>query len=604
MKKITTLFTALICGGLFAQHIQEVDVSNLDIHFVQHSVASFEGDEGEVYVVAGTVTPGAVSGDSDILVLVANDSGGIVWSRYIDYGMDEFAGAVIVDFDNNIVLTGYTGTNGSRNKDLVVVKLDGEGNHLADARLTDGGQLDFGLYGLDIAQAEIGYVITGTGVDAATAISDKYAFVLSIRHDLHGLNWGRIYDSNNSLLPGPTNFDSFNHVLRVEHPLHGETLLLTGSGADASSNQMVVNDLIDPNNNGLSVWNTAHAQGNHEPGLYESRGVMALYHENNDEFFVLYYGSTNFPAYRKNIPALMTLDGTNGASSIQVALFNHNWGNQNNIFSGMEWSNEDQDEVVLSGYHMDAGNPPGDGYPLLIRHDLTTGSIWTRYGVGFDAADYVNLGFDFIVRPINAINPSSPYEANQTYYHPKALVRKIHEDPYYVFAAPLQEKTNQLFGLNLLNTGGNGAMPCSETIIGLDELASLNSPMNFASSPYPFELMESGAMVYNATLLNSLTCEEDGLPKPFPNTSSIKDNEIQIRAYPNPASNFLYLSGLANTTDPTIALYDLQGREVLSNNHQTGNEAQLDVSTLESGLYFLKVSEGGERVFVGRVILR
>src|SRR5690606_23949772 len=102
----------------------------------------------------------------------------------------------------------------------------------------------------------------------------------------------------------------------------------------------------------------------------------------------------------------------------------------------------------------------------------------------------------------------------------------------------------------------------------------------------------------------SLTCEEDGLPKPFPNTSSIKDNEIQIRAYPNPASNFLYLSGLANTTDPTIALYDLQGREVLSNNHQTGNEAQLDVSTLESGLYFLKVSEGGESVFVERVILR
>lgn len=52
-----------------------------------------------------------------------------------------------------------------------------------------------------------------------------------------------------------------------------------------------------------------------------------------------------------------------------------------------------------------------------------------------------------------------------------------------------------------------------------------------------------------------------------------------------------------------VVLYDLQGRVVLSQAiPKPKNTQQLDVSALESGVYFVKVSEGGEVVFVERVI--
>lgn len=194
----TIIFSALLmlCGGLYAQsHIQEVQVPG-GFDFVQHSVANYPGEQ---YVVAGTVVPGPVSGKSDILVLMADNAGNIVWSKYVDYGYDEFVGSVIVDSQDNIVLTGYTGINGARNKELIVVKLDGNGNYLADIGVSDAGLFDYGLYGLDLEQSDVveeSYIIVGTGVDAATQSAKKYAFVLQIDQTLQNLNWGRVYQSS------------------------------------------------------------------------------------------------------------------------------------------------------------------------------------------------------------------------------------------------------------------------------------------------------------------------------------------------------------------------------------------------------------------------
>lgn len=596
MKRIILFYaTILICGKLFAQpHIQQIQAS-ADGHFVQQSVAPLAEDE---YVVVGTVVPGAIAG-SDILVFVTDDAGNIIWSRYIDYGFDEFAGAVIVDHRGDIVLTGYTGRNNTNNKNLIVVKLNSNGNYLGDAVITDGGILDYGLYGLDIEVGENGYIIVGTGVDDTTQIADKYAFVLHLQHNLESSMWGRIYRST---MGTPTHYDSFNHILRIDHPVYGESFLLTGSGANngPNSSQMVVNDLINPIT-GLSVWNQSNAQGNREPDPHNNIGVMALYHESSDEFFVLYYGSDDFPSYRKNIPSLLTLDGLSGTTALShVAFFNHVWGNQNNIFTGMQWSSSNQDEIVLSGYHIDAGNPPQVGYPLLVRYGLSTGSIWSRYHVGFDGADYANINLDFIVDPVNLVNPSSPYELNEIYYHPKSLVLKNSVDPSYVFAAPQQEEPLDLFGVNLLNTNSNGDMPCMDSVRGLDELASLSTFTNFISQAYNFRLLEPGAMVYNAILLNSLTCESDAKPFIGPNGNT---QQMGIQLYPNPANNLLNISGLPEIENGDIALYDLQGRIVLSQAYQgLSSTKQLDISTLENGVYFLKISENGESMFVERLV--
>jgi hypothetical protein len=311
-KTILLLAMAISCTGLLAQpRIQHIGT---DSEFVQHSVAKYSTDE---YVVAGTITSGAVSGSSDILVLMTDHAGNVLWEKYVDYGMDEFVGTVIVDSKKNIVLTGYTGTNNTGNKDLIVVALDGNGNYVNDIVIQDGGMNGYGLYGFDIVETngdQMEYLVVGTGVDNATMASNKYAFVLKYIPD-SGVQWGRIYQSTG--LGVTTNFDSFNHILKVDdHPLYGEVYLLTGSGMDdLNFKQMVTNDLIDPYNNGLSVWNLANAQGHREPDLaFNNFGVMSVYKQSTNKFYVMYYGM-------ENVPSIMEMDGNTGSGSNLVSFY-------------------------------------------------------------------------------------------------------------------------------------------------------------------------------------------------------------------------------------------------------------------------------------------
>lgn len=124
MEKIICLFRKSILLGfvlltgfyvhLNAQsHIQHIRTAHEGINFVQHSTAKYSSSE---HVVAGTVTPAPISGSSDILVLMTDNLGNVLWKKYVDYGADEFVGSVMVDAGKNIVLTGYTGDNGSASK--------------------------------------------------------------------------------------------------------------------------------------------------------------------------------------------------------------------------------------------------------------------------------------------------------------------------------------------------------------------------------------------------------------------------------------------------------------------------------------------------------
>lgn len=209
-KRILTLLLAVLCIGGKAnaqQNIQQLWVP--DSLFIQHSIALFSE---EAYIIAGTSIPGALSGNSDILVMAVHNNGAIVWSRYLDYGSaeeptDEFVGSVKVDADKNIVLTGYTGQNNSPRKDLIVVKLDANGNFLGDIVVQDTN-LDFGLYGFDIVQAgkpgvEEDYIVVGTGVQQATEAAPKYAFAMRVDQQLNSIQWSKVYGSTLAQVPPP-----------------------------------------------------------------------------------------------------------------------------------------------------------------------------------------------------------------------------------------------------------------------------------------------------------------------------------------------------------------------------------------------------------------
>lgn len=75
-----------------------------------------------------------------------------------------------------------------------------------------------------------------------------------------------------------------------------------------------------------------------------------------------------------------------------------------------------------------------------------------------------------------------------------------------------------------------------------------------------------------------------------PGTSSLK-------AYPNPVADRLSIEGLA--AGSTVEFFDIQGRQVLKSN--LDSESSLDVSTLASGLYLLRV-QTPETVTVQKII--
>lgn len=68
--------------------------------------------------------------------------------------------------------------------------------------------------------------------------------------------------------------------------------------------------------------------------------------------------------------------------------------------------------------------------------------------------------------------------------------------------------------------------------------------------------------------------------------------------YPNPASNFIAIS-LPKTKQANLAIFNTLGVMVMNKQFYMENETfDVDVSSLEKGVYFLKLNEHGEKFVV------
>jgi hypothetical protein len=67
-----------------------------------------------------------------------------------------------------------------------------------------------------------------------------------------------------------------------------------------------------------------------------------------------------------------------------------------------------------------------------------------------------------------------------------------------------------------------------------------------------------------------------------------------IKIYPNPTNNIIYIEGLDNNKSNTIQIFDVQGKLVLT---KTINEkGTIDLSELNKGVYVIKVGEVAQRI--------
>lgn len=80
----------------------------------------------------------------------------------------------------------------------------------------------------------------------------------------------------------------------------------------------------------------------------------------------------------------------------------------------------------------------------------------------------------------------------------------------------------------------------------------------------------------------------------FPGTASVKDNNIEgFATYPNPITNNKFTVATASISNKIVTVFNLLGKKVLTTNF-SGNKFTIDVSSINAGVYILKVIEDGK----------
>src|SRR5699024_4576023 len=84
-----------------------------------------------------------------------------------------------------------------------------------------------------------------------------------------------------------------------------------------------------------------------------------------------------------------------------------------------------------------------------------------------------------------------------------------------------------------------------------------------------------------------------------PDMSVAAQKEDQIRLFPNPAKNELFIKGIDSNS--SLQIISMEGRILLTKTVE--QDARLDVSDLESGVYFVHI-QTQNRVVVKRFVIR
>ena len=84
-------------------------------------------------------------------------------------------------------------------------------------------------------------------------------------------------------------------------------------------------------------------------------------------------------------------------------------------------------------------------------------------------------------------------------------------------------------------------------------------------------------------------------------TSISAENKANPIIFPNPADDFIYLKNIGNSEIINIKIFDVFGKNVLNTKL---NNSQIDVSKLNSGIYFLKIFDENQNVFIKKIIIR
>ena len=89
--------------------------------------------------------------------------------------------------------------------------------------------------------------------------------------------------------------------------------------------------------------------------------------------------------------------------------------------------------------------------------------------------------------------------------------------------------------------------------------------------------------------------ETDTVTIAAPETATTPTNGLLARLYPNPTQNYVMVEVPTYEGNTQLTIFDLQGRQHIAQT-TTAPETRLDITTLPSGMYFVQIQQGAQRV--------
>lgn len=79
------------------------------------------------------------------------------------------------------------------------------------------------------------------------------------------------------------------------------------------------------------------------------------------------------------------------------------------------------------------------------------------------------------------------------------------------------------------------------------------------------------------------------------------DNQNKIKIYPNPASDKIFVEGI-NQENLNAEFITLEGRVILNKNLNSDNS--IDISGLNSGIYFVTIKSNQNKIYTQKIIVK
>lgn len=518
------------------------------------------------------------AGQQDIFISKLNAAGDFVWAKRIGGYANDAANSITVDALGNVYTCGFYHSNvdfnpnaGAANlmsatinsQDIFISKLDANGNFVWAKSIGGTGYLD----------------ILGNVVDA---VSNAYQLKLDATENVYvvGSFLGEIdFDPGAGLAQKYAPFASHAFIVKLNHLGHFRWVKTFGENMYGEEAYAVA---IDP------------------LGKIYITGVFA--------------GSVDFNPNEANY--FLSTNAYNAC--FVIALNEHGSFLWANVFSGNSSSNQSSGtsitvdiihDIIVGGNfkgsldsdpsaNQNILNSSGNSDAYIIKLDANGNSIWGKCYGGI-SADYLyeittdNLGNIYSVGSFKGnadFDPSSAsyWQSSAAANTLDAYVLKLNSAGDFVWACHWGGLSNDQ--CNSINVNTNNDLFIAGYYSGIADLDPGTTVLNYSAGGSNDIFIEQ--LVQSVSGLPSAIVPIDEMSR----MQNIGNTQIdvlgtEIKVYPNPCKDVLYITKSENVDIINIVLLNIQGKIMYSKKGLVSTSLSLDIKNLRSGIYFLQLNK-------------